>query len=236
MPKTWTDLRSVPEGALHEDLKADGSYQPGGFRCWKCEFTTRKKGFPGRQAMRAHIKSHVLQRRSWQRPLARQAGLVTVLIVVRVLAHLGIIHSPIYWTQSIAPLVFWPVIGLVGLLLIVALAASVYPGVNPTRGRVRLLAAGRWLATAPPILELVLATGVVDLGLPLWTCFADWGIGMTSVWFAVAHGRCRHSLTRRRRQPSSYTAVWVPKLPGAMTELMERLRNSRSNGRDRPMR
>ena len=73
MPKrSWTDLSAVPVAAVPPILVESGDYGPGGFHCKWCDWDTAKRGFPGRQAVRGHLKKHVRDRRAWRRPLTVQ--------------------------------------------------------------------------------------------------------------------------------------------------------------------
>ena len=82
--RTYTpDL--LPELALPEDLAEQGLYKPAGVGCEHCEFTTKKTGFSGRQALRAHFKKHRYDERAWRGPLLRQglvAGVILVLVMI----------------------------------------------------------------------------------------------------------------------------------------------------------
>ena len=55
-------------------------YKPAGYKCRQCPFATKKKGFNGRQSLRAHIKKHKRESRAFWQPFIRQ--LVVVLIIV----------------------------------------------------------------------------------------------------------------------------------------------------------
>ncbi len=70
----------LSEEMVPEHMVQKGKYTTGGFRCRKCAFSTLKQGFSGRQALRAHIKVHTQERRSWVRPLLWQ-GLVSAVLV-----------------------------------------------------------------------------------------------------------------------------------------------------------
>ena len=70
----------LPEEELPPEVAERGLYKPAGIACQRCAFTTKKKGFSGRQALRAHSKKHCRDARAWQRPLVRQ-GLVAGFII-----------------------------------------------------------------------------------------------------------------------------------------------------------
>ena len=59
-------------------------YKPVGYKCRQCQFTSKKKGFNGRQSLRAHIKKHKRESRAFWRPFVKQ------LVVVLVIAGLGV--------------------------------------------------------------------------------------------------------------------------------------------------
>ena len=73
----------LPESGLPRELAERGLYKPAGIGCNQCSFTTKKKGFFGRQALRAHGKKHKNDARAWQRPLMRQ-GVIAGSIVAMV--------------------------------------------------------------------------------------------------------------------------------------------------------
>ena len=58
----------LPEEGLPTELSERGLHKPAGIACNHCSFTTKKKGFSGRQALRAHGKKHKNDARAWQRP------------------------------------------------------------------------------------------------------------------------------------------------------------------------
>ena len=75
----------LPEEELPPELAEKGLYKPVGIGCNHCAFTTKKKDFSGRQALRAHSKKHRRDARAWQRPLVRQgfiAGFIIALVVI----------------------------------------------------------------------------------------------------------------------------------------------------------
>ncbi len=74
----------VSQDAAPSKLVREGLFKPAGSRCRKCSFTTKKKGFHGRQAIRAHLKKHRREDRAWQTPFIRQSVIVSVLAVLAV--------------------------------------------------------------------------------------------------------------------------------------------------------
>ena len=53
-----------------------------GYSCRICGFATRKAGYPGRQSLRAHMKRHVRDRRSFMRPLLKQIAVLVLSLVL----------------------------------------------------------------------------------------------------------------------------------------------------------
>jgi len=74
-----TTRSTTPSRSLDKSL-----YKPAGYKCRQCSFTSKKKGFNGRQSLRAHIKKHKRESRAFWRPSAKQ------LVVVLVIAGLGV--------------------------------------------------------------------------------------------------------------------------------------------------
>ena len=130
--KKWNDINRAPEGSVPDKFKRDGSYRPGGgYKCRKCEYVTKKKGFGGRQALRAHLKVHKLERRSWQRPLVRQMLVTLVAGLVIVGANLRFIQASSMWAVTVPTLALWILAGVVGVVLVPAALASVFPQLDP---------------------------------------------------------------------------------------------------------
>ena len=67
--KTGPAFDEVPEELVPIELKKDGRFLSGGYKCRECAFATSRFGFSGRQALRAHLKVHTLERRAWARPM-----------------------------------------------------------------------------------------------------------------------------------------------------------------------
>ena len=55
-------------------------YKPAGYKCRQCPFTTKKKGFNGRQSLRAHIKKHKRESRAFWQPFVKQSVVVLVIV------------------------------------------------------------------------------------------------------------------------------------------------------------
>ena len=122
--RTYTpDL--LPEEAVPEPLAGRGLYRPTGFTCWQCEFTTKKRGFPGRQAIRAHIKVHKRDRRAWMRPLVRQSLVVPMIIGLAIAGWFSeALSLEVPFTTPVATLpptiTGWTTISAAALLLLAA--------------------------------------------------------------------------------------------------------------------
>ncbi len=79
----------LPESGLPQELAERGLYKPAGIACNHCSFTTKKRGFSGRQALRAHGKKHKNDARAWQRPLVRQGVIAGSIVALVVLGLIG---------------------------------------------------------------------------------------------------------------------------------------------------
>ena len=76
---TPTSRSSTTRRSLDKSL-----YKPVGYKCRQCSFTSKKKGFDGRQSLRAHIKKHKRESRAFWRPFVKQS------VVVLIIAGLGV--------------------------------------------------------------------------------------------------------------------------------------------------
>ncbi len=70
-----TTPRRSPDKSLYKSV---------GYKCRQCPFTSKKKGFNGRQSLRAHIKKHKRESRAFWQPFVRQ------LVVVLAISGLGV--------------------------------------------------------------------------------------------------------------------------------------------------
>ncbi|MDP3061864.1 MAG: hypothetical protein Q8O40_01435 [Chloroflexota bacterium] len=207
--KYWTDLSRVPEEALPEHLKKEGAYQPGGYHCWQCGFSTTKKGFSGRQALRAHIKSHVLLRRAWLRPLAHQGLFTLVAGALAIAGRLNLLSVPVAVRAVLDPLLMWALLVTGGAFVALAALVSFSPGESPSRGQVRILRAGRAISALALIAEAAVAVGllVIEIAWPFRAVM--WSAGALGLWLAPAAGLAGYGVKRRKSRPEGYTSLYV---------------------------
>lgn len=134
------DLEPIPEKFVPDVMKADGRYRQGGYRCTACSFVTVKRGFSGKQALRAHRKVHVNERRAWFRPLVSH-GLVSATLVALLLLPLGGIGSPrpVVTLAIDSSMVGWVIAGLALILGILGFLLGEWAEYKLSRGIVRLI-------------------------------------------------------------------------------------------------
>lgn len=218
--RAWKDNDRIPPGLVPEELKEDGSYGPGGgYLCRLCGFITKKKGFSGRQALRAHLKAHKLERRSWQRPLIRQTMVTGVLALVALSAKIRIFEPSSTIVVFVSPPVHWSVLGAMAVIFTLAVVASVQPQMNPNPAQLRLLLVGRGVSISALMYEAAWNLGIVS-GIGSWRFhLVLWTIGILGIWLAVARGRAKYALTRRRRRPQDYGELFKARAPSARFRL-----------------
>ncbi|MFW6174893.1 MAG: hypothetical protein ACOC5K_03865 [Chloroflexota bacterium] len=95
----------APEPVVPQELRDDGSYTPHGYLCRHCGYQTRKRGFPGKQALRAHTKKHTRERRAFWRPFARQAAISAIVVPALLLGSFspaGVPGLGLVWTAPVS--------------------------------------------------------------------------------------------------------------------------------------
>ena len=121
--KEIVDEELVKSGAI-KHAKAD-DFSDGGFGCRDCAWTTPRKGNSGIQALRAHLKVHVRDRRAVVNTLLTQATVLVVAIAIAITPMLLQILFP-DWTSVIRP--YAPV--ETGLTISTTVAASTFLAVS----------------------------------------------------------------------------------------------------------
>ena len=211
----------LPEEELPAALAKRGLYKPAGIACHQCAFVTKKKGFPGRQALRAHGKKHKRDARAWQRPAVRQ-GLVAGFIVALVV--LGLIGSADLRADLPSALPFdVPLVTLPELIM----------GWGSVVAAVSLLLSSLWMLSVPgefggqPLVRVLLGLRAVGSLLGVWVVVGAWGVvspglswsmmapvivvvGLTPVLAARA-GMARLLVRRRGVRSESYSNLVRPK-------------------------
>ena len=232
----------LPESGLPRELADQSLYKPAGSGCNHCTFTTKKKGFSGRQALRAHLKAHKNDARAWQRPLVHQ-GIVAGFIVALVL--LGMIGSADLRTELHSALPFGvPLVTLPELVV----------GWGTVAVAVALLLSSLWMLAVPgelggqPLVRVLSGLRVVASLLGMWLVLGAWGVvspelswpmtapvlvlvGLTPVLAAKA-GMVKLLVRRRGVRSASYSNLVSPKdaLAGAEAWLWSQSPQRKSAG------
>lgn len=104
-----------------------------GAECNLCGWRTRKPGFNGRQAVRAHMKVHANRRRAYSRPVLRQSVALMIVALgllaayfVRVELEMGVVHIPVGAIASAATLSAMSVVIGIALLWALNTAQATY--------------------------------------------------------------------------------------------------------------
>ena len=215
MNQYTTDL--LPEGAVPPEIARKGLYKAAGYSCRDCNFTTKKKGFPGRQSLRAHMKKHKNEKRAWLYPLIRQLAMVMVLGAVTVLGWFEQGHTdfvpeiPFKLPLVIIPSnAIWPIVGLIGLSVLVSLYVVVIAE-SDSKALIRVISGCNLLGVGAGVLSLALVWGGLDaefewpIHLAVWTFIA-----LTPI-LAAKRGVVRLSVRRRRQKSNAYVPVVQPK-------------------------
>ena len=230
--QAWNDLKKLPAELIPDLFKLSGSYRSGGFRCRQCGFETTKKGFSGRQALRAHLKTHVLARRAWRRPLVRQALLVAIIAGIGIASNFEIFSVPVLWQPYPSWTVIWAVLGVSTVLMMLAVVIGADALLAPSKDKVNVLSVSRFLSTIAFALATALHVGVIKVDLPWWIYLWAGQFGVLSIWFAVAGGRANYLLKRRSRRSQRYDEMYVAKNDFSIFELTNWIRRrAKSVGR-----
>lgn len=233
--RAWTDLNRIPQEAIPEEFKGDGRYRPGGgYRCRKegCGFVSKKGGFSGRQALRAHLKFHRRKDKAWRRPLIRQITWSAAAIIASALLRVSefslheiLPKEPYLPLGQISQPLSGVVIGTLLSVLLVSLLYSISPTYYPFPGRARLVLAGRISAAILMIMPIAW-----QIGLPQWPQhlampWLMWALGFSGLWLAVARGKMMYALSRRGQRSTEYGELFKPRNRGAKFDLMWWLRS-----------
>ncbi len=230
----------LPEEGLPKELSEKGLYAPAGIGCNQCAFVSKKKGFSGRQALRAHLKKHRNDARAWQRPVVRQglvAGFIVALAVVGLIGSMDLrtdLHSALPFDVPLLTLpeliMGWGTVAVAVSLLLSSLWMLGVPGEFGGQPLVRVLSGLRVAGSLLGVLVVLGAWGVVSPG-PSWPMMAPVlvAVGLTPVLAAKA-GMVRLLVRRRQVKSASYSNLVRPKdaLAGAEAWLW-----SQSQGRSK---
>ena len=232
----------IPEQELPAELAERGLYKPAGIACHQCSFVTKKRGFSGRQALRAHLKKHRRDVRAWQRPLVRQgvfAGFVVALAVLGLIGSAGLKAD----VQSALPFGV-PLVTLPELVM----------GWGTVAVAVALLLSTLWMLAVPgefggqPLVRILSGLRAIGSLLGVWVGLVIWGVvspemswpmmppvlvvvGLTPVLAAKA-GMVRLLVRRRGVRSASYSNLVSAKdaLAGAEAWLWAQSRQRKSAG------
>ena len=232
----------LPESGLPAELAERGFYKPAGIACHQCAFTTKKKGFSGRQALRAHGKRHKNDALAWQRPLVRQgvvAGSIVALVVLGLIGSADLkaaVHPQLPFDVPLVTLpeliTGWGTVAAAVSLLVLSSYMLTVPGEFGGQPLVRVLSGLRVVMSLLGVWVVAGAWAVVsaELSWPL-TALALLPVGLTPVLAAKA-GRVRLLVRRRSVRSGSYSNLVSPKdaLAGAEAWLWWQSRQSKSAG------
>ena len=211
----------LPEQELPSDLAERRLYKPAGIGCNQCAFTTKKKGFSGRQALRAHSKKHKRDARAWQQPLVGQGVIAGSIVALVVLGMMGSadLKSAVYPQLPFdVPLVTLP---------------ELVMGWGTVATAVAMLLSSMWMLAVPgefggqPLVRVLSGLRVVASLLGVWVVLGAWGavspelswpmmapvlvvVGLTPVLAAKA-GVVRLLVRRRGVRSASYSNLVSPK-------------------------
>ena len=211
----------LPEEGLPAELSERGLYKPAGIVCHHCSFTTKKRGFSGRQALRAHGKKHKNDARAWQRPLIHQGAIAGSIVALVVLGLIGSSDLKAH-VQSALPF-DGPLLTLPELIM----------GWGTVAMAVSLLLASLYMMAVPgefggqPLVRVLSGLGLVGSLLGLWVIVGAWGIvspelswpmiapvlvvvGLTPV-IAARAGMVSLLVRRRALRSASYSNLVSPK-------------------------
>ena len=145
--------KPIPESAAPQELIDRGLFKPaGGGRCRHCSWSTAKKGFSARQALRAHLKKHRNESRAWGRPLVMQFLVVMTVLSLAVASWAGVDLPPEFGAHlSLVslpdPHTGWTTMGVSSALAVISLTlllwgSARYGGRTPIRVQATLVVLG----------------------------------------------------------------------------------------------
>lgn len=184
----------------------DGFYKPAGFKCPRCEFTSTKTGFSGRQALRAHSKKHKRDRRAWFRPFVSQGMVVLTVAGVGVAGWLMPLDEPLFTLPF--DLISMAVAAVTGLLLLLS-AALLHKGAGKRDSKMASLLV--IIGTISGIWGAALASGLIAprpslvMEAPIWVLLA------ITPSLAARVGLMRLSIRRREGKTRSALLLLKPK-------------------------
>ena len=206
----------LPEKKVPRPLAEKNLYKLGGYQCWDCGFTSKKKGFSGRQALRAHLKKHKRERRAWQRPLLLQMAVVLVLMGAAIAGWLGVklpfvlpFDTPVLTAP--ADITRWAVLGCTTGMIVISAVVLFSPAEY----------GGKTLATLSRLLVLVGNLAVLWGAAVAWELVSPWlswpfqvplwGLVALTPILAAKAGSVKLLVKRRGVRSSSYTSLMKPK-------------------------
>ena len=211
----------LPEGGLPAELAERRLYKPAGIGCNHCAFNTKKKGFSGRQALRAHSKKHKRDARAWQQPLVGQgviAGSIVALVALGMMGSADLkanVQSALPFGVPLVTLpelvMGWGTVAVAVALLLSSLYMLSVPGEFGAQPLVRVLSGLRVVGSLLGLWVVAGAWGVVSPELS-WPMMAPVlvVIGLTPVLAAKA-GVVRLLVRRRGVRSGSYSNLVSPK-------------------------
>jgi hypothetical protein len=208
----------IPEEKVPKQFLNDGSYKEAGSQCRECSFRTRKRGFSGKQALRAHLKKHVNERRAARRPMLHQ--IMLVILTVCFLVAISVVPSnPRLMVELPINAMLMSIgftigsVGIAGLLYWVTGVA----GTTFARSAIRLARFINFIATG-----FVIGIGLLwalSSPAPVWYgSIAPIGMTVLTVLAAGENGRSSHGAKSGRWRSPRYGGLLRPKNEDAELE------------------
>jgi hypothetical protein len=198
-------------GATRDDFKVAG------FTCRNCGYVTKKRGFNGRQALRAHLKRHVRERRAVLRPLFIQVAVAVLTLAIYLVApvvssnflpmdeQIDVFSAYVLLPERSIEIA---VVAVPSIMVLAHWAAALKldrAGRNKSR---RLTSVMLWTNSVMLPVAGIIASGA--LGTLLWP---GWFAGFLALWLsnmflAPAVSRLKLGMARREYQPSGYAPLF----------------------------
>jgi len=225
----------LPEDKVPPELTKKGLYKPAGYACRDCSFASKKKGFSGRQSLRAHLKKHRIEQRAWRRPLFRQLLVVLILVGLAIAGGLGVevpsefpfVLPVVTFPEAIAA---WSVVGMSIALLLLLVGIFVFgdervggKAVADILDAIAVIGALIGLYVVAGFWEIVFPSLSWPMQVPVWVLVA-----LTPILAALS-GLVRLLVRRRGRRSSSYSPLVEPKNALARFDIWQ-WRNRRQSG------
>ena len=200
------DEPMINSGSIPGITKAD--FVDAGFSCPTCNWTSKKKGLSGTQAIRAHSKRHVNDRRSISNSHLLHIAVLSIGLLLGAIPKFAPASLLSDWQSFYQPYIPIPVGTFVGTMaaisLILALTILIISGEYVETGR-------RWWFHAYRLVERIWITYFIFVGALMWTDIGQavetyWMIPALMPWSAsvlvrVGVAKTRVNVSRREFKP-----------------------------------